>query len=192
MEELAWVTAAGAPLLRETREIRIYRTPADSRFIDWTVTLHADVGPVRLGDTKEGGMLSVRVATELDADKNGTIENAWGARGEAECWGKPAAWCDYSGPLAGATAGIAVFDAPRNPRFPTTWHVRDYGLMTANIFGQHTFAGDDPAVNGDLLIQAGASLTFAYRLYVHPGDATAADVAGRYLDFAYPPRVVPA
>jgi len=35
----------------------------------------------------------------------------------------------------GKTVGIAVFDHPSNPRHPTTWHVRDYGLFAANPLG---------------------------------------------------------
>jgi 7-carboxy-7-deazaguanine synthase len=70
-----------------------------------------------------------------------SIENSAGGVGEKECWGKPAAWCDYSGPVEGQTVGIAVMDHPGNLRSPVRWHVRDYGLLTTNCFGESTFAG---------------------------------------------------
>lgn len=188
VEELDWVTDAGALLMTEEREIVFYNTPADHRLLDWRVTMKASAGAVRLGDTKEGGILALRVNCELEAPR-GVIENGWGAIGEAECWGKPAPWCDYSGMIDGTHAGIAVFDWRENPGFPTNWHVRGYGLMTANIFGQRSFHGEDYAFSGERLIQAGASLEFAYRVFIHAGNAGQAGVAGRYLDFAYPPAV---
>ncbi len=190
VEALDWVSPSGVKLMREVRDIRVYHTPADHRLLDWSIKLCADAGNVRLGDTKEGGMLSVRVASTMEGSKGGAIENAWGAVGEAECWGKSAAWCDYSGLVKSEHVGIAIFDGRDNPGFPTPWHVRDYGLMTANTFGRRAFQDDNPAVNGELVIQDGASLTFKYRVFIHAGDASQADVAGRYLDFAYPPVVV--
>ena len=39
------------------------------------------------------------------------------------------------------SVGIAVLDHPGNFRSPVHWHVRDYGLMTTNCFGDSTFAG---------------------------------------------------
>jgi hypothetical protein len=188
VEELHWLSPKGALLCRETRTVRIYHTPTEHRLFDWGITLDACAGAIRMGDTKEGGMLSVRVATSMDGVRGGAIENAWGGIGEAECWGKAAPWCDYSGQVDGTHAGIAVFDAPGNPRFPTTWHVRDYGLMGANIFGQRAFQGNDWAVSGDLVMQAGATLGFRYRVMLHAGDAGDASVGARYFDFAFPPK----
>ena len=33
----------------------------------------------------------------------------------------------------GKEYGVAVFDHPQNPRHPTRWHVREYGLLAALI-----------------------------------------------------------
>ena len=98
---------------------------------------------------------------------------------DGETWGKAAAWCDYHGPLDGKVVGIALFDHPSNPRHPTWWHVRDYGLFAANPFGAHEFE-KKPAGTGDLTIPAGKSLTFKYRFYLHEGDEKQAKVAERY------------
>jgi hypothetical protein len=38
-------------------------------------------------------------------------------------------------------------------------------------------------------MQAGSSLTFRYRFFIHPGGAGEADVAGRWLDYVFPPQV---
>jgi hypothetical protein len=188
VEQLDWVSADGVKLMSEEREVIFYNTPAEHRLLDWSVSLHATFGPVRLGDTKEGGILSVRVNSVMEGSRGGVIENGCGGIGEAECWGKPAPWCDYSGTIDGTHAGIAVFDWRENPGFPTNWHVRDYGLMTANIFGQSAFL-NSPLYNGDRVIQQGASLDFNYRIFIHADSAGQAGVGERYLDFAYPPEV---
>ena len=58
--------------------------------------------------------------------------------------------------------GIAIFDHPENLRYPTTWHVRNYGLFTANQWGIHDFTGDW-SQRGDLTLEEGDALTF----YLH-------------------------
>jgi len=55
------------------------------------------------------GILAVRVATSMRADRKGKIENSYGAIGEKETWGKRAHWCDYSGPSDEEIAGLACF-----------------------------------------------------------------------------------
>jgi hypothetical protein len=138
-----WQAPDGEPLLREERSIRAYNVGGDRRLLDYTLTLVADQGrDIVFGDTKEGGLLSVRVATSMDGARGGTIENAGGGRGEAACWGKPSPWCDYSGRVEDQIVGIALLDHPSNPGHPARWHVRDYGLMTANPFA----TGRSPAV----------------------------------------------
>ena len=98
-------------------------------------------------------------------------------------WGKRADWVDYSGPVQGKIVGVAIFDHPQNPRHPTRWHVRDYGLFAANPFGVHDFE-QKPAGAGDFKISAGQSVTFRYRFYLHEGDEKQADVAKKYEQFA--------
>ena len=119
----------------------------------------------------------------------GKIETADGSVGEAEAWGRRAAWCDYSGPVGEDIVGIAILDHPTNPRFPTHWHVRDYGLMTVNPFGLHDFTGDTNAHLGDLIVPPYESRVFRYRILIHRGDATEGAVRERYHDFVNPPVV---
>ena len=58
----------------------------------------------------------------------------------------------------------------KNPRHPTWWHVRDYGLFAANPFGQHDFEKLPDKTAGNLMVPAGKSVTFRYRFYLHEGD----------------------
>jgi hypothetical protein len=183
-----WTDAQRNKLLEEVRTVTAYALPGEERLLDLDVTFTATECDVRFGDTKEGGVLALRVASSMDGDRGGRIENSYGGVGEAECWGRRAQWCDYSGEVGGEMLGIAVFDHPTSFRHPTYWHVRDYGMYTANPFGWHDFYGD-PAMDGSHILPRGASLRFHYRIYLHRGNATDAAVAERYHDYANPPAV---
>ena len=192
-ETLDWTDAERRANMTETRRLTFYATPRHARVFEYAVTFHASEGTVTLGDTKEGGLLSVRVASSMDAKNpdGGRIVNGYGGIQERETWGKRAPWCDYSGPVPVAGAawyGVTLMDYETNPRHPTYWHVRDYGLMTANCFGIHHFTGSEDK-RWDLVIEAGASLTWRYRVLIHHGNVDTARVATHYHNFAHPPTV---
>ena len=85
-------------------------------------------------------------------------------------WGKKSEWCDDSGVIDGEPLGVAIFDNLANPRQPTYWHARAYGLFATNIFGLKDFEkGRLP--DGSLTIRPGQPLRFRYRVVIHPGDA---------------------
>ncbi len=175
-----WTSREGGEFLDETRSVRVYNVGAGQRLLDYSVTLTAQKEDVTFGDTKEGGILSVRVASSMDGVRGGHIENSTGGKGEKECWGQRAAWCDYSGAVDGETLGIAVFDHPGNPNHPTRWHVRDYGLMTTNPLSNAAFVGGEktPAT-----LREGESWMFHYRVLLHHGGALAGRVAEAYQAF---------
>jgi len=185
-----WVTADGERLLEERRAMTFYNLPSEWRCFDLEVDLTPARGEVEFGDTKEGGICSVRVASSMDAKAEGRIENSYGGIDEAETWGKRAHWCDYCGPVRGEVVGIAIFDHPDSFRHPTYWHVRDYGLMTANPFAL-SYYHDDPARDGSHVLKPDETLSFRYRIYLHLGDASEGGVAEKHHDFISPPRVEP-
>ena len=187
-QDLVWLSNRRKPVVAEEREIRVYAVPPTERILDLTVTFRAKHGKATFGDTKEGGICSLRVASSMDGSHAGKIENSYGATTEAETWGRPAPWCDYSGPVNGKLVGIAVFDTPGNLRHPTYWHVRDYGLMTANPFGISHFKPES-GERGDYVLEAGGELRFAYRVFMHRGDAATARVRDKYHDYVNPPKV---
>ncbi len=182
-----WISEKGVKLMEETRLYTFYALPAAARPVDVECTFTATEGAVRFGDTKEGGICSIRVATSMDASGNGTIRNSYGAIGEEENWGKRAQWCDYYGPVPGGTAGICIMDNPANLRYPTYWHVRNYGLMTANPFGLSYFT-DGAIKDGSHVLEAAQSLTFRYRVLFHAGCTCGAQVAEKYHDYINPPK----
>jgi hypothetical protein len=107
--------------------------------------------------------------------------NSEGAR-DGDTWGKRATWVDYHGPVNGQLVGVAIFDHPANPRHPTWWHVRDYGLFAANPFGLHDFE-KKPAGAGDLVVARGDTVTFRYRFYFHRGDELEGKVAEQFKEY---------
>jgi len=179
--ELVWEGTNGEPILVEHRTLRFLELPGGNRAIDLTVTLSPAGTRVVLGDVKDAGLCSVRVAAEISAKP--VITNSAGAEGESKCRKAPAEWCDISGTVAGKPCGIAVLDHPENPRFPTWWHVRAYGLLAANPFGLTEFK-KAPKGTGDMVIEPGKAGTFRYRVVVHRGDAKAARLADRFDEFA--------
>ena len=178
-----WVASNGQIVCTDSRTYKFYGH-ADCRMMDFEITIHASDGDVVFGDTKEGSM-AIRVAATMQADKvgKGHFVNSEGQRDESAAWGKRAAWCDYYGPLNDQVVGVAIFDHPQNPRHPTWWHVRAYGLFAANPFGVHDFE-KKPAGTGDLTIKSGDSITFRYRFYFHKADDKQAKVAEFYREYA--------
>ena len=180
-----WRDSQGDTLLNEQRTMTFRRVDSDN-VVDFDISLTAAADPVHLGDTKEG-TFGVRMATELEEPhwrakgiaRTGKIVNAEGKTEEANTWGKRSRWVDYSGSIQGQPMGVAIFDHPSNPKHPTYWHVRGYGLFAANIFGEHDFHAD---VNrdGGITLAKGESLRFRYRLVVHMGRTADANMDSKY------------
>ena len=186
--ENSWQTQVGDVLMTDVQNFRIYNLPEDTAIFDLDLSFIASTGDVHFGDTKEGGIISIRVHPSMNASDSGKIENAFGGINEAETWGKRANWCDYSGVVDGTPVGIAVFDHIVNPRYPTYWHVRNYGLMGSNIFGGGTFESD-PSKDGSYTLKQGEEMHFRFRVLIHAGDANVGKVAQKYHDFINPPAV---
>ncbi|MBI5773961.1 MAG: PmoA family protein [Verrucomicrobia bacterium] len=189
-----WVADAdGKLVLTEERTVRIHNRK-EGRVMDFEITFTAPRdGEVVFGDDKDGA-LAIRVPESSRVQKpkekgqkkaapgEGHIVLSTGQR-DSEAWGKRAAWCDYFGPVNGKTAGVAIFDHPGNPRHPTWWHVREYGLFAANPFGKAQFEKLPEKDAGDFKLPAGQSATWRYRFYFHAGDEQQAKVAGHYQEY---------
>lgn len=174
-----WQDPNGKPLLREDRTMVFYSDPK-VRTIDFDVTFTA-LDKVKFGDTKEG-FFAIRLAEPLKEQKTGHMVSAEGKTGEKEVWGKRSPWVDYYGQLDGETVGITIMDHPGNPKHPTYWHSRAYGLFAANIFGEHDFY-NDKSRDGGVTLEEGKSLRFRYRVLIHPGDTQAAGIASLYQQY---------
>lgn len=184
-----WRDSAGNVLLTEVRRMIFYSQPK-LRTVDFDLNLTAR-RQVIFGDTKEG-TFALRVASALEEPHSGApaqpprtghIVDSQGRESEKQVWGKRADWVDFYGVVEGEPLGIAIFDHPSNPRHPTYWHARGYGLFAANIFGLRDFV-NDKTKDGSLALAPGESLRFRYRVVIHPGDASTAHVARLYQDYS--------
>ena len=183
-----WVTRDGKRQLTEHRTYRFWRADDSMRLFDQSVVFHFTDGDVTFGDTKEGGICSFRVAGTMKESAGGTITNAHGATGERNCWGKPSPWMDYSGKVGGHTVGISIFDHADNFRHPTRWHIRGYGLYSANCFGLSYFTRDKNN-DGSMTWKNGKSIAFNHRVLIHKGDAKTAAVGDHYANYNSPAAV---
>ncbi|MBE6782444.1 MAG: hypothetical protein E7536_00325 [Ruminococcaceae bacterium] len=164
-----WVDKDGNKLMNETRKFTMYNQSEDCRYVDIEITFKADYCDINFGSTKEAGPLGVRVNENFDVDHGGYMKNSYGACGESECWSKSAQWCLYGGKLDNENCAIAIFDNEKNERFPTCWHIRNYGLFAANnLF-----------FKGGISILKDESITYKYRLCFFNNSAE--DVSDRFL-----------
>ena len=180
-----WVSKTGETIATDNRIIR-FNGDKSSRIIDYTITIHASEGDIVLMDDKDAGM-GFRVPDSMCVSPHGTAKikaegymlNSEGGSG-GDCWGKRAKWVDYSGLVEGKILGVAMFDHPNNPRHPTSWHARSYGLCSANIFGKRHFEKLEDKNAGNYPLKKGQSLTFKYRLYWHAGKGDAKKIESQY------------
>lgn len=190
-----YVAPDGTVVMSDTRTVRFF-APADAlapRLLDITIAFHASHGDVTFGDQKDAGM-AIRVASDLQVAKrtgkgtetipaSGHLVNSEGDEGEAT-WGKRARWVDAYGQVGGQPVGVAIMDHPSNPRHPSYWHSRTYGLVTANIFGKRHFEKLEDPKAGEMIIPKGETVTFRWRFAFHRDDPKKADIESLYQAFA--------
>jgi hypothetical protein len=203
VQDLTYVDAYGDPIVDEVRTIRCWWASSGARYLDFhfRVLSAADRGP-------QPFLFMLRLPGAFDIPATGTVTNAIGRPVPLPDRSDRlyrAAWVDGSGPTgdppgappsappeelvdlpgaprrrtgpgAGPWNGIALFDHPENDGFPGT--IGKYAVVQ-----QVTQAHYPPASapNGPF--------AFRHRVYIHDGDARAADVAGRAAEYGHPCRV---
>ena len=171
----AWVAKDGRRLCSERRDITV--TPAAfggrGHVLDIKSTLEASEGEIRL-EQDTHAYIGVRVVDTMDEEDGGRIRNSNGQEGEAGCMRQVAAWCDYTGEVAGQQVGVALMVHPSNPR--TAFFARAYGTMLAN-----------PTLLESLTIPAGGALTQRFRLLIHDGEWSAEEMDAAYGAYAADP-----
>ncbi len=164
-----WISPAGDVVLKDTRRFTFYDTPVEARIFDFELILRTPGDQnVTLHQTNEAGLPHIRVAEGLTARTGGAMTNAAGKRNERETYKQRSPWLDCSGKLGRLMCGIAVFDHPHNPDYPTPWFTRDYGPFAPNFI----FFREDPWI-----LTPDNPLRLRYRVYTHSGDVTEGQVA---------------
>jgi Methane oxygenase PmoA len=186
---MEWLDPDGKAIMTENRRMTFFSGTPNRQF-DLDIKL-TSITAVKFGDAKDG-VLGIRLAAGLEEPqkkapatpvRSGLMVNADGCKTEEECWGKRSNWLDYYGKTEGKEEGIAVLDNPANPRHPTYWHTRAYGLLGANIFGVHDFTKDKTA-DGSMTLDPGQSIRFRYRFIIHEGDTKSANIAAEWTKYA--------
>jgi hypothetical protein len=176
-----YLDAAGKKLCTERRRIT-FRVAGDQRTIDFDQDFTAADAPAIFGDAKDSG-LSIRVPTSMIVEgkvgnetvkPGGKIINSDGIT-DLDAWSKPAKWVDYHGTVEGEHLGVAMLNHPTSFRFPTRWHVRTYGLFTANPFASQGY--DKSLPNADFELKPGEHLQLRHRFIFHKGDEKSARIA---------------
>jgi arylsulfatase A-like enzyme len=162
VEDIDYVSPEGKRVVSEIRTLSFHRDEKH-RYIDFDQVFIATDGDVIFGDEKDAG-LSARMphAVAVDTQAGGSILTSRGLK-DKDAWGKRAEWCEYSGEVDGQRLGISILNHPQSFRSPTTWHVRTYGLFTANPFG--TLDPESP--NGPHTLKAGQQLKLHHRIVLH-------------------------
>ena len=167
-DECIWTRPGAVSPVRDTRRITITAPDASSRYIDFEISMEmlADVTIMKTNHS----LFSVRMAPDLCVLNGGTLINAEGLASEEKTFGKPSAWMDYFGKRGNITEGIAVFQHPSNPWYPSPWFTRDYGFMSPTPMYW-------PANGTDTFLKKGTVLRLRYRVVVHAGNTIEAGIA---------------
>jgi len=165
----------GAPVpFRDERTVAISAPSGDIRYIDFQITVTAQMD-VHITKTNHS-LFSARMVPELSVNEGGTLINAHGDLKEEGTFGKSSPWCDYSGSRDGVVEGLAIFDHPRNPWYPSRWFTRDYGFFSPTEMNW--------LPGGEVHIPKGEQYTLRYRVVVHTGSAEEAKIGEEYEDWA--------
>jgi hypothetical protein len=142
----------------------------------WDATFRAADAAFTFGDQEEMGF-GARVATPFTEKNGGLILNSHGQKTAQATWGKPAAWCDYSGIVDGKSGGITLMPAPANFR-ESWWHNRDYGVFVANPFGR---AALRQGAKSTVHVKPGEPFRLRFGALLHTGASY--DPAAAYRDY---------
>ena len=82
----------------------------------------------------------------------------------------------------GEHLGIAILNHPASYRHPTRWHVRSYGLFSANPFAQHDY--DSTLPDGTTALKSAERLNLYHRFIFHTGDAVTAKIEAAWQEYA--------
>lgn len=171
---------SGRKLCTEKR-CMTFRENGETRIIDFDQEFTSE-SPVVFGDKKDAG-LSIRVPTSMavDSKQGGKIINSDGIT-DKDAWSKAAKWVDFHGPVEGEHLGVAMLNHPSSFRFPTRWHVRTYGLFTANPFASQQY--DKSLPDGSHELKPGETLKLRHRFIFHKGDEKEGRIAEAWEAYA--------
>jgi hypothetical protein len=173
-DECIWSRPEAISPVRDTRRITITSPDATIRQIDIEIRMEMlmDVTILKTNHS----LFSVRMAIDLAVINGGTLINAEGLKNEENTFGKPSPWIDYSGKRGNVIEGLAIFQHPSNPWYPSPWFTRDYGFISPTPMYW-------PENGTSTFLKKGTVLSLRYRVIVHSGDYKEAKIAEEFTKY---------
>lgn len=204
-----WIDDKREVLLEERRTIVFLAGEYENEYaIDLSIELTAKRPRVVFEDVEEG-MFAIRVSDYLRESKpesspkpgrplpaeslsgTGRYFSSNGDEAAKNIWGKRARWVALQGVRNGKVVGIAILNHPASINYPTYWHVRNYGLFSANPLGQADFQRQQPQkylknkiVPLHLTLEQGESAHFRFLVIIYEGFRTNEQIEERFRKFA--------
>ena len=204
-----WIDKHGKFLLEEIRSmIFIAGENKDEYAIDFSVDITAQNKKVVFEDIEEG-VLAVRVSDYLREGRanlklqfeepfpkesiagTGRYLSSNGDETAKNVWGKRARWVALQGIRQDKVVGIAILNHPASINYPTYWHVRAYGLLSANPLGQGDFQRQRPKkyrknapIPLRLTLEPGQTAHFRFLVIVYEGIRTKDQMEQRFKQYA--------
>jgi hypothetical protein len=170
-DECIWSRPGAVSPVKDTRTITITSPSVNVYQIDFSIRMEM-LADVTIKKTNHS-LFSARIASDLSVKNGGTMINAEGLKNEKDTFGKKSPWMDYYGKRGNATEGIAIFQHPDNPWFPSPWFTRDYGFISPTPMYW-------PENGSEIFMKKGTVLNLRYRVLVHSGDPSEAKIAEAY------------
>jgi hypothetical protein len=170
-DECIWSRPGALSPVKDTRVFIITAPSATVTQIDVEITMEM-LMDVHIRKTNHS-LFSARMAEDLAVINGGTMINAEGAKGEKETFGKGSPWIDYYGKRGNAVEGLAIMQHPSNPWYPSPWFTRDYGFISPTPMYW-------PKDDVETFMEKGTQLKLRYRVLIHSGTHTDADIAGQF------------
>ena len=168
-------------VLNEVWDVRVYNTvdPKRGWIFDLTSTQEcATDKPLKLPEYRYGG-IGLRGNRAWNGKENAHFLTSEGISDRIKGHATKARWCDMSGNVDGAQAGIAVLGHPENFRAPEPMRIHP----------DEPFFNFAPMQAGDMSIEPGKKYVWRYRFVVHDGAPDPKVLDAAWNDFANPPKV---
>jgi hypothetical protein len=203
-----WIDAKQQVVLEERRSMTFLADGHGGEYaIDFSIDLTAKNDKVVFEDVEEG-MFAIRVSDYLREGDASAVPQAGqplpkeslsgtgryfssnGDQTAKNVWGKRARWVALQGVREGKVVGVAILNHPASVNYPTYWHVRDYGLFSANPLGQGDFQRQQPrefrknkVIPLRLTLEQGETAHFRFLVIVYEGIRTQQQIEERFREF---------
>lgn len=203
-----WIDNNGRIVLEEKRSMFFLAPEHENEYaIDFSMDLAAKDAKVVFDDIEEG-MFAIRVSDYLrqgraklslefdeplpkeSIDGTGFYFSSNGDETAKNIWGKRARWVALQGIRQQKVVGVAILNHPASINYPTYWHVRDYGLFSANPLGQGDFQRQRPrqyrknkVIPLRLTLEPGGTAHFRFLVIIYEGIKMKEQIEERFRKF---------